>query len=81
MPIAAIQVFPKTAPQDKATTDLLLHLREDVIPQATGGSGAKAYVGGFQAVTADFTQVLADALPWFLMIVAPAKSAVFWPTG
>ena len=56
--VAPIQVVPKTAPQDKATTDLLFHLREDVIPGATATSGAIAYVGGFQAVTADFTQVL-----------------------
>ncbi len=67
--VAPIQVFPKTAPQDKATTDLLFHLREDVIPTATAGTGAKAYVGGFQAVTVDFTQVLQNALPWFLLIV------------
>ena len=62
-------MFPTTAPQDLATTDLLFHLRETVIPQATADSGAKAYVGGFQAVTVDFTQVLADALPWFLLVV------------
>ena len=67
--VVAIQVFPTTAPQDKATTDLLFHLREDVIPAATAESGAQAYVGGFQAVTADFTKVLQDALPWFLLIV------------
>jgi RND superfamily putative drug exporter len=67
--VAPIQVFAKTAPQDQATTDLLFHLREDVIPAATADSGAKAYVGGFQAVTADFTRVLQDALPWFLLIV------------
>jgi len=67
--VAPIQVVPKTAPQDKATTDLLFHLREDVIPPATAESGARAYVGGFQAVTADFTQVLQSALPWFLLIV------------
>jgi RND superfamily putative drug exporter len=67
--VAPIQVFAKTAPQDQATTDLLFHLREDVIPAATADSGAKAYVGGFQAVTADFTRVLQNALPWFLLIV------------
>jgi RND superfamily putative drug exporter len=67
--VAPVQVVPKTAPQDKATTDLLFHLREAVIPAATADSGAKAYVGGFQAVTADFTQVLQKALPWFLLIV------------
>jgi putative drug exporter of the RND superfamily len=67
--VAPIQVVPKSAPQDEATTDLLFHLREDVIPAATAGSHATAYVGGFQAVTVDFTQVLQDALPWFLLIV------------
>jgi RND superfamily putative drug exporter len=67
--VAPIQVFPTTAPQDLATTDLLFHLRDTVIPQATAESGAKAYVGGFQAVTVDFTKVLTDALPWFLLVV------------
>ncbi len=67
--VAPIQVFPNTAPQDQATTDLLFHLREDVIPVAAADSGSRVYVGGFQAVTADFTQVLEDALPWFLLIV------------
>src|SRR3954454_492666 len=67
--VAPIQVIPKSAPQDKATTDLLARLRDRVIPAATAGSHAMAYVGGFQAVTADFTQVLQDALPWFLLIV------------
>ncbi len=67
--VAPIQLYPKTAPQDLATTDLLFHLRDNVIPGATAGTGAKAYVGGFQAVTVDFTQVLERALPWFLLIV------------
>jgi len=67
--VAPIQVYPTTAPQDAATTTLLDTLRHDVIPQATADSGAKAYVGGFQAITADFTQVLTSALPWFLLIV------------
>ncbi len=67
--VAVVQVIATTAPQDEATTELLFHLREDIIPQATAESGAQAYVGGFQAVTVDFTQVLTDALPWFLLIV------------
>jgi putative drug exporter of the RND superfamily len=67
--VVPVTVVPTTAPQDKATTDLLYHLREDVIPQATSSTGAKAYVGGFQAITADFTTVLTDALPWFLLVV------------
>ncbi|HEU4492451.1 MAG TPA: MMPL family transporter [Jiangellales bacterium] len=67
--VAVIQLFPTTAPQDEATTDLLYRLRQDVIPAATAETGAEAYVGGFQAVTVDFTRVLQDALPWFLLIV------------
>ncbi len=67
--VVPIQVFPTTAPQDEATTELLYHLREDVIPAATADTGASAYVGGFQAVTVDFTKVLQDALPWFLLVV------------
>ncbi len=67
--VAPVQVIPKTAPQDALTTELLAHLRENVIPGATAQTGARAYVGGFQAVTVDFTQVLQNALPWFLMIV------------
>ena len=67
--VGVIQVFPTTAPQDEATTDLLFHLRETVIPQALEATGGAAFVGGFQAVTVDFTKVLSDALPWFLLIV------------
>ncbi len=67
--VAVVQVIPTTAPQDEATTELLTRLRDDVIPAATQDTGARAYVGGFQAVTADFTRVLQDALPWFLLVV------------
>lgn len=67
--VVPIQVYPTTAPQDQATTDLLFHVRDDIIPAVTADTGAEAYVGGFQAVTVDFTKVLVDALPWFLLIV------------
>ena len=67
--VVPIQLYPTTAPQDQATTDLLFHVRDDLIPQVEAASGARAYVGGFQAVTVDFTKVLTDALPWFLLIV------------
>ena len=67
--VVPIQLYPTTAPQDQATTDLLFTVREDVIPPVEVDTGAQAYVGGFQAVTVDFTKVLTDALPWFLLIV------------
>ena len=67
--VVPIQLYPTTAPQDEATTDLLFHIRDDIIPAVEADTGAQAYVGGFQAVTVDFTKVLTDALPWFLLIV------------
>jgi RND superfamily putative drug exporter len=67
--VVPIQVYPTTAPQDAATTDLLNTIRNDVIPPVETDTGAQAYVGGFQAVTVDFTKVLTDALPYFLLIV------------
>ena len=67
--VGVIQVFPTTAPQDQATTDLLFHLRNDVIPPLAAANGGQVYVGGYQAATADFTKVLTDALPYFLLIV------------
>ncbi|TAK69410.1 MAG: MMPL family transporter [Actinomycetota bacterium] len=67
--VVSIIVVPKSAPQDEATSDLLSTLRSDVIPQATASSGIKAYVGGTQAITQDFTTVLVEKLPLFLAVV------------
>jgi putative drug exporter of the RND superfamily len=59
------QVVPDTAPQDQATTDLVLHLRDDVIPQATAGTDLDPAVAGFVAVGVDFSQYLSERLPIF----------------
>jgi RND superfamily putative drug exporter len=67
--ITAIQVIPETGPQDPATEELLLRLRDETIPQAEQNSTMRAYVGGATAVTTDFTTVLSDALPVFLAVV------------
>jgi RND superfamily putative drug exporter len=48
---------------------LLHHLRHDVIPQATAGSGATVYVGGFAALTEDFSDLLGRRLPFFIGVV------------
>jgi RND superfamily putative drug exporter len=66
---AVIRVNPTTAPQDVATSALLHHLRRDVIPQATAGTGAKVYVGGFNALTDDFANLLGQRLPLFIAVV------------
>jgi RND superfamily putative drug exporter len=65
---SAMQIIPTTAPQDEATAELLDRLRADVVPAAQGDS-IQVYIGGTQAITQDFTAVLAAALPLFLLVV------------
>jgi RND superfamily putative drug exporter len=62
---ALIVVYPRTAPQDGATTALVHRLRHQVIPQATAGSRAVVRVGGLVAGAADFSDYTAKRLPLF----------------
>ena len=55
----AWRVYPKSAPQDEATTDLVERLRDDVLP----ASGLDVKVGGFTAGGIDFAEYLAGRLP------------------
>jgi putative drug exporter of the RND superfamily len=66
---AVWQVIPTTAPQDKATTELVHHLRDDVLPAATAGTGLDPAVTGNLAVNIDFADYLAERLPYFLAAV------------
>jgi RND superfamily putative drug exporter len=66
---AVIRMYPTTSPQDEATSTLLHHLRHDVIPTATAGTGVKVYVGGFNALTDDFSNLLGQRLPLFIAVV------------
>jgi RND superfamily putative drug exporter len=61
-----LRVIPATAPQDEATYDLVERLRDDVIPQAVGGSPLVPYVTGSVAVAIDFTDYLAERT-WFFL--------------
>ena len=67
--VAVMQAYPASAPQAQATTDLVHHLRDDVLPQFKGTFGARPLVGGFTAGSIDFSQVLAGKLPLFIGIV------------
>ena len=67
--MATIFAVPTTAPQDKATTDLLERLREDVIPQATADTGLQVYVGGNTAGFEDFSAKVSARLPLFIGVV------------
>jgi putative drug exporter of the RND superfamily len=67
--VAVIQAYPQSAPQDQATTDLVNHLRHDVLPPFAHRTGTKVLVGGFTAGSIDFANVLSGKLPLFIAIV------------
>jgi len=67
--VGAVFVIPASGPQDQETDALLTQLREVTAPAVESSTGAKIFVGGALAVTSDFTGVLVDALPIFLLIV------------
>ena len=62
-------VIPSTSPQDAKTTSLVHHLRDDVLPQATRGTGLDVAVTGQTAVGIDFSDYLAARLPLFFAVV------------
>jgi RND superfamily putative drug exporter len=66
---AIITVYPTSSPQSAETVTLVKHLRDDVIPQATEGTGAAIYVGGFTAIGIDFTDIAARRLPILMAAV------------
>ena len=63
---AVFSVTPKTSPSAYATQDLVNHLRDKTIPDATQGSGLTAYVGGTTASYIDLATKIGDKL--FLVI-------------
>ena len=67
--VAVMQVYPGSAPQASATTNLVNHLRHDVLPPLEHRSGVRVLVGGFTAGAIDFSHVLASKLPLFIAIV------------
>ena len=67
--MATIFATPTTAPQDEATSDLLVRLRSDVIPQATANTPLRVYVGGNTAAFEDITDKVAGRLPVFILTV------------
>jgi RND superfamily putative drug exporter len=64
-----ILVFPSTSPQSQATSDLVHHLRDTVVPASIGDSGARAYVGGETAAFDDIAEHIFSKLPLFLLVV------------
>jgi RND superfamily putative drug exporter len=67
--VAIVFVKPTSAPQDEATSDLVHRLRSDVVPAATQGGDAVAYVSGLTAAFADIADRIMERLPLFLLYI------------
>jgi RND superfamily putative drug exporter len=63
------QAYPTTSPQSVETTDLLDHIRDDVIPPIEAKTGAQLHVGGVNAIFEDFGEAISEKLPLFIGVV------------
>lgn len=67
--VAIVFVTPESAPQDEETDALVDRLRTDVVPAATAGGDAVAYVSGQTAAFKDIADRIMERLPLFLLYV------------
>ncbi|HXF31416.1 MAG TPA: MMPL family transporter [Solirubrobacterales bacterium] len=67
--VGLCQVYPTTSPQSADTTDLLDHIRSDVIPPIETKTGAVLHVGGITAIFEDFGDAISEKLPLFIGVV------------
>ncbi|HEY2052802.1 MAG TPA: MMPL family transporter [Solirubrobacterales bacterium] len=67
--VGLCQVYPTTSPQSEDTTNLLNHIRNDVIPPIEAKTGAVLHVGGITAVFEDFGDAISEKLPLFIGVV------------
>ena len=67
--LGIIEVYPASAPDAVATTDLIQNLRANVIPQARAGTSMTVYVSGATAIFYDFANVLDGKLPLFIGVI------------
>jgi putative drug exporter of the RND superfamily len=67
--VGICQVYPTTSPQSADTTDLLNHIRDDVIPPIEAKTGTVMHVGGITAVFEDFGDAISEKLPLYIGVV------------
>jgi putative drug exporter of the RND superfamily len=67
--VALVFVTPESAPQDEETDQLVDRLRNDVVPAATAGGDARAYVSGLTAAFKDIAEQIIDRMPLFLLFI------------
>jgi RND superfamily putative drug exporter len=67
--VATVLVFPKSGPQDAATSELVQRLRGETLPQLAAQTKATYLVGGSTAAADDFASAVSKRLPIFVLIV------------
>jgi RND superfamily putative drug exporter len=65
--VATVMAFPKSAPQDAATSELVQRLRDDTLPQLSQQTKATYLVGGSTAAADDFSAAVSNRLPIFVL--------------
>lgn len=76
--VAVIRAYPASAPQAQATTDLVNHLRQDVLPPIERQTHTRVLVGGFTAGSIDFASVLSSKLPVFIAVVVVLSAVLLF---
>jgi RND superfamily putative drug exporter len=66
---AVLNVYPRSALQALATTELVSTLRQHTLPPVASSTATTLLVGGANAITIDFTHVLSSKLPLFVGVV------------
>jgi RND superfamily putative drug exporter len=66
---AVFTVIPRYSPSSEANSNLVVDLRDDVIPPATDGREMTAYVGGTTAGYIDLADRISEKLPSVILIV------------
>ncbi|MGH8868165.1 MAG: MMPL family transporter [Actinomycetes bacterium] len=67
--VALVFVTPDSAPQDEQTDTLVDRIRDDVVPAATAGGDAVAYVSGQTAAFKDIAEQIVQRMPLFLLFI------------
>jgi RND superfamily putative drug exporter len=67
--VGIVFVTPLSAPQDEETAELVDRLRSTVVPAATEGADAVAYVSGQTAAFKDIGDRIYERLPLFLLYI------------
>ncbi len=66
---AIVTVIPTTSPQDAATSDLVHHLRDTVLPGTLDGTGVEADIGGVTPALEDQSEFITGRMPVFIAAV------------